>query len=296
MDIVTHALIALVTAAPCAEQPALAAGLLAGSVIPDLDVLSRLFGKRAMIRCHQGFTHSVLFLSMAGAVLALTMPDGMLAGLGLLLGGLIHVLLDYSNTLGVKLFWPVSNRRYQRGWVFFLDAFVTLTALAALGATLMAFTEGAAVSWWPCGSLFAALWLYWCAKIHWLEQARRLAGRSLVSLIPSALVPWHFLACSRENNTVAVSRINTWKGVITPMESHEVLDAGHAEVLETVPEWRLMRDLSPAYHVVSIQQAERGPFLRCRDLRVRNFNSSYGDLDLQLDASGTTVLTTKFHV
>jgi membrane-bound metal-dependent hydrolase YbcI (DUF457 family) len=55
MDIVTHAVIGLVMAAPCLDNLPLAVGLVIGSVMPDLDVLSRLFGKRAMILCHQGF-------------------------------------------------------------------------------------------------------------------------------------------------------------------------------------------------------------------------------------------------
>ena len=48
MDIVTHGMVGVLLAAPLAESHPIAAGsLLLGSVLPDLDALSRLAGKRA---------------------------------------------------------------------------------------------------------------------------------------------------------------------------------------------------------------------------------------------------------
>jgi membrane-bound metal-dependent hydrolase YbcI (DUF457 family) len=49
MDIITHAGIGLIAAAPLLNShPELAAGLVAGSVLPDLDALNRVFGKRVI--------------------------------------------------------------------------------------------------------------------------------------------------------------------------------------------------------------------------------------------------------
>jgi len=54
VDIVTHAMMGLVAASPFAgERPEAAAAFAAGSVLPDLDALSRVFGKRAFLACHQ---------------------------------------------------------------------------------------------------------------------------------------------------------------------------------------------------------------------------------------------------
>ncbi len=54
MDVVTHALIGLIGASPFAVSHPVAASCFAlGAVAPDLDALSRLFGKRAFMRAHQ---------------------------------------------------------------------------------------------------------------------------------------------------------------------------------------------------------------------------------------------------
>jgi membrane-bound metal-dependent hydrolase YbcI (DUF457 family) len=296
MDIVTHALIGLVMAAPCLDNLPLAVGLVIGSVMPDLDVLSRLFGKRAMILCHQGFSHSLIFLAMVAGTVALAVGQGVWLGLGLLLGGLVHVALDFSNTLGVKLYWPLSDCRHKKGWVFFLDAFVTVASAVAFGTTFIGLNDTGSVSPWHCATLFAVMVIYWCAKAHWLKQAHVLVGNDLVSLVPSALVPWQFIATTRKHDRLVVSKVDVFTGIITPLETYSVMDCAHAEILAAVSEWRLMRGLSPAYHVVSSSRNDRGLLQLCRDLRVRNFNSTYGDLELQFDAQGTNLLSTKFHV
>jgi hypothetical protein len=43
-----------------------------------------------------------------------------------------------------------------------------------------------------------------------------------------------------------------------------------------------MRELSPAYHVVSAD----GTDLVCRDLRTRNFGTRFGELHLRMDGAG----------
>lgn len=60
MEIITHAGIGLIAAAPMLNsRPELALGLVAGSVLPDLDALARVFGKRAFLRSHQTWSHAI---------------------------------------------------------------------------------------------------------------------------------------------------------------------------------------------------------------------------------------------
>ncbi len=60
MDIVMHATMGAVIAWPWLESQPLAAGaFMFGSVMPDLDSLSRLGGKRAFLKCHQRYLHSL---------------------------------------------------------------------------------------------------------------------------------------------------------------------------------------------------------------------------------------------
>lgn len=296
MDIITHALIGLAAAGPFAvEQPVLAAGIVGGSVMPDLDVVARFFGKRAMLRAHQTVSHSLPVLAAVSLVLGLLPVPGGAFAIGFFAGAALHVLLDYSNTLGVTLLWPLIPRRLQKGWVFFLDAFVTVSTLAALAVTVMQFLDTGIISPWIAIALGCVLAAYWVVKARLLETAKRLAGPQTVSLIPSALVPWHFWTCSRTSNEITVELLNVLDATRSRPSRYEVLDEQAGRVLHDLPEWHLMRELSPAYHVIKIEPFGDGRRISCRDLRIRNFNSRYGDLEVDVDADGRRTQAV-FHV
>ena len=77
------------------------------------------------------------------------------------------------------------------------------------------------------------------------------------------------------------------------LESHQTWS--HARAVEQLPEFRAMRGLSPAYHVVARESDGSTIQLRCRDLRTRNFATTFGDLEVLLGEDGTVVDRT-FHV
>lgn len=296
MDIITHALIGLVASGPfIVEQPALAAGILAGSVMPDMDVVARFFGKRAMLRAHQTASHALPVLAAVAMMLAVLPVPGVSFAIGFFGGAALHVLLDYSNTLGVTLWWPLIPQRLQRGWVFFLDAFVTGSTLLALAVTVMQFLKTGTISPWIAATLACVLAAYWRCKAWLLTQARELAGPQAVSLIPSALIPWHFWVCSRSGSEITVALLNVRSATPSRVTRYEVMDEQVQAALADLPEWQLMRGLSPAYHVIKIEVENQGSRLLCRDLRIRNFNSRYGDLEVNLDADGKRTHV-QFHV
>src|SRR4051794_28616833 len=138
MDILTHAGIGLIAATPLMNShPELALGLVAGLVLPDLDALSRLFGKRAFLRSHQNWSHALpvqaVVSVLAGWVARFFGADGWAFGVGLCFGFAGHTLLDFSNTLGVTLAAPFSRRRFCLEWVFFIDAFVLAATVVTSG-------------------------------------------------------------------------------------------------------------------------------------------------------------------
>ena len=71
VDIVTHALIGGVLAAPLLEVAPIPAACLAfGAVLPDLDAFTRLFGKRAFMHAHQTYSHglpAILSVALLGS-------------------------------------------------------------------------------------------------------------------------------------------------------------------------------------------------------------------------------------
>ena len=94
---------------------------------------------------------------------------------------------------------------------------------------------------------------------------------------------------------VTVELLNVLDASRSRSTTYEVMDEQVLESLHDLPEWNLMRELSPAYHVIKIEAQGNGRKITCRDLRIRNFNSRYGDLEVDVDADGrrTAML---FHV
>jgi membrane-bound metal-dependent hydrolase YbcI (DUF457 family) len=299
MDIVTHAGIGLIAAAPVVNSyPELALGFVWGSVLPDLDALSRLFGKRAFLRLHQTWSHAlpvqVVASTVAGLVAHACGGDGLLLGSGLLMGLAIHALLDFSNTLGVALLAPFSRKRFCLEWVFFIDAFVLLLTSAATFVTLWLFFWHGAVPIHYAALFFGTMTLYFVAKGMLHRRAEAIAPDS-ITLMPSALWPWRFFGVAGNGKCIRLFQLNAITGRREAFVNQEVLDATHAGLLAEVPEFRLMRELSPAYHIVSAHKTDAGELVACRDLRTRNFKTTFGDLEVLLDAN-KRVLRTTLHV
>ena len=216
----------------------------------------------------------------------------LLAGPALALGMGLHSTLDYTNTFGIQLFAPFDRERRACEWVFFIDAVVLLLSALALVGILA--TGGG----WSIPALYAlSLTLYWALKGALRARAGRLAPPGTLSLLPSALLPWTFLGVARPEGAEAVTlfRLDVREGKRSHEEQIPILDADYAELLAEVAEFQAMRALSPPYHLVSAEPEGERTRLRCRDLRTRNFQTSFGELELVLDAAGR-VQERVFHV
>jgi inner membrane protein len=118
---------------------------------PDLDVIGRFWGRAIGFEHHRGFTHS-----FAGILLDAIVVVGFVYGVwrlrgrktknsnlpprwGILflyacLGGLSHILLDFTNNYGVRPFWPFSERWYSWDIVFIIEP--VMLVLLILGLAL----------------------------------------------------------------------------------------------------------------------------------------------------------------
>jgi inner membrane protein len=118
----------------------LALGIVAGSVLPDLDALYRLANTVAFLPAHQTWSHALpvhLALSTAAGAFAVFLGRKVTdLTAGLLTGLLDHSLLDLTNTYGVAWFIPFSRRRFYFEWVFFINA-VVFTSMAIVLAALI---------------------------------------------------------------------------------------------------------------------------------------------------------------
>ncbi|EEF58662.1 metal-dependent hydrolase [Pedosphaera parvula] len=300
MDILTHAAIGFIAASPfAANSPELAGGIVLGSVLPDLDTFSRVFGKRAFLKWHQTWTHSMPLALGLSAILAVCSAsvgwNGVQLGMGIFVGMLGHILLDYSNTLGIALLKPFSHRRFCLEWVFFIDATVLIVTLLTTAVILWNWNQGQLENYRASLACGIFLIVYWLVKGALRNRAGRLAPAGTISLLPSAFIPWKFLGAKIEGVQASLFHLNAFTGATQPKPSVPIHDATFKSMLAQLPEFKMMQELSPAYHVVDVATEGTGKRLLCRDLRTRNFSTSFGDLTVWLNDTNQ-ITKVHFHV
>ncbi len=151
MDNLTHALtaVALSRAGLNRLTPYATLSLVVGSNLPDLDIVTWLEGSTAYLKYHRGITHSlvgvtVLAVGLAATVLGLSWavarargrtppqirPWKLLAVCWI--GTASHLLLDFTNSYGVRPFLPFNEAWYGWDIMFIIDPVLLLVLLAAL--------------------------------------------------------------------------------------------------------------------------------------------------------------------
>jgi len=142
MDLMTHGLAgALVAQAGLAQRlgrPAMIA-LVAGAMLPDVDVVMALVDELSVVRYHRGLTHSFVGAFLLALPLAAVLyrfgkyqrfwPLVSLGGLGVL----THIALDLPTSFGTMIFMPFSRERYALNLVFIIDPIYSGLILLALG-------------------------------------------------------------------------------------------------------------------------------------------------------------------
>jgi len=119
---------------------------------PDLDVAGHFFGSSAFgFEHHRGFTHSFLGLPLIAALVVGFMygvwrvrgrrtrdphlpPKWGLLFVYAYVAGLTHILLDFTNSYGVRPFWPFSERWYSWDIVYIVEPI--LLGILILGLVL----------------------------------------------------------------------------------------------------------------------------------------------------------------
>jgi membrane-bound metal-dependent hydrolase YbcI (DUF457 family) len=298
MDILTHAAIGLIAAGPLlVNSPELAIGIVAGSVLPDLDAFSRLWDKWAFLRLHQTWSHAfpvqlVFSLAVGLAAAGIGWNEVALGG-GVLAGLLFHSLLDLCNTFGVAFLLPFSHRRFCLEWVFFIDLVVLLALAVTLTFVVPAWFRKGEVPPIYSISLFVFLSAYILGK-GWFRKRAGSLFPDAKSLVPSALVPWRFFGTERQTDEIRLFRVSVITGAQFPVALVQVFDKSFEDLLQNLPEFRVMRELSSEYHVVGASSEGQGTLLLCRDMRMRNFGTRFGDLEVWLSPN-RQIIKTRFH-
>lgn len=121
MDTLSHALIGIAVAGLSGHQlspsdPVYIAAIL-GAQAPDLDIIAGLRGSVALLKQHRAVSHSLPGVAIWSALITIGMhffmPDTSPSALfgWAFAGGLSHIIIDYFNTHGAAILWPLSKER-----------------------------------------------------------------------------------------------------------------------------------------------------------------------------------------
>jgi inner membrane protein len=213
--------------------------LIAAVNLPDVDLLSRFWGSATYLKYHRGYTHSILGVTLLAFLLAGTIyflgrkakaKPGPPLSLGWLLilawiGTASHLLMDFTNSYGVRPFLPFSARWYAWDIMYIFDPLLLLLLCLGLGLpTLLRLVSeevGASRARPAWGAVFSL-----CALLF-LWGLRDVAHRRVLGLLEAHTYfgqdPLRLGAFPSPFNPFA------WTGVIETETAYDVLPASALE-------------------------------------------------------------------
>jgi len=132
MDPVSHALTGLAIKQLGFKQKAALAALLAGSLAPDLDYITRFWGTDVFLRYHRGITHGILALIIVPLIIGIILgyKKGFFYCYSLaLLGYGTHLFMDLTTQYGTRILSPLDWEPYALDLVYIIDPYISLGLL-----------------------------------------------------------------------------------------------------------------------------------------------------------------------
>lgn len=236
MDNLTHTLTGLaISQAGFSRKTRYATlAIVIGANLPDIDLVSRLGGNLDYLEYHRGITHSILGVTVLGALLAgvfyflgkRVRPPKKGPGLHggwLLLGCWVatgsHLLLDFTNSYGIRPFMPFNNHWYAWGIEPIVDPLLLAILIAGLGlpALLRLVTEevGARKTGFQAGAIFSL-----CAMVA-LWGLRDFSHRRALNMLNS--VTYYQAVTQRLGAFPSFANPFDWTGVVETSRAFYVL-------------------------------------------------------------------------
>lgn len=195
MDNITHTLTGLAISQAGFNRKTRYAtiAIVIGANLPDIDIISALGGATTYLKYHRGATHSILGITVLAVALwaffywlnrkfpqkKKRIPfNAKWLFLGCWTATASHLLLDLTNSYGVRVFWPFSNHWYAWDLESIVDPLLLILLIAALSLPvlfrLVSEEMGARKSGFQAGAITAlclmgALW-----SVRWFAHQRAL--------------------------------------------------------------------------------------------------------------------------
>lgn len=223
MDNVTHTLtgLAISYAGFNRKTRYATAAILIGANLPDIDIISAFTGSANYLKYHRGPTHSLLGITVLAFLLWAAFcylnrkspprKKGVPFNARWLLLGCwtataSHMILDLTNSYGVRVFWPFSNHWYAWDLEFIVDPVLLALIIAALAlpALLRLISEevGAGKSGFQRGAITALCLMVglWGVRLFAHQRAlNMMASRTFqeenptqMAAFPTPLNPFHW--------------------------------------------------------------------------------------------------------
>ncbi|MFB3924229.1 MAG: metal-dependent hydrolase [Terriglobia bacterium] len=288
--------------------------LVVGSSLPDLDVVSRFESSASYLKYHRGITHSLMGVAILGIALGLAAyylgrraapkkgappVDARWLLACSLLATFSHLLLDFTNSYGIRPFLPFSGRWCAWDIMFIIDPLLLALLLAGFAAPalfrLISEEVGARKTDFRSGAIFAL-----CSMVV-LWGIRDVAHARVVAMLDSHLY--------QEENPRQVGAfpapINpfAWTGVVETESAYHVLPANALAGDVDVEHTRVFRKPEPApaldaamktrtsaifldfarFPWGSVDAREDGFDVTLRDLRFAGSSLSRGGFTVRVD-------------
>src|SRR5580692_5719017 len=132
MDNVTHSLVGLMLARVTGRNAMM---MVVAANLPDVDVISWAGGTLTYIEYHRGIAHSLLALPLMALIPMLLFRSRSWQSYAACLAGVLsHLLLDWTNTYGIRMLLPFSGRWLHLDMTDVVDPWILLALLVAVAA------------------------------------------------------------------------------------------------------------------------------------------------------------------
>jgi len=274
MDPLTHlvagTLIASFSGEPMSIANPILLGAALGAMAPDLDIIYQTKGDVAYLKNHRGFSHSFIgfgFISVGIAgVLSLIFPETAFLAILLwtFLGTLTHGFLDFLNSYGAKLCWPLSDKKQSLGILNIFDPILIFIMVAGLVG--QAFFPMANIIGAICIAGYLAFRFYMRMKTAMVVKERYPNFKKVV-VAPSVISIWNWHFLLENDNKIAVGEIKFLSWAMKIRKSYrKQIDHPAVQAALKSKLGRLFRDFTPIFHV-SIQKKDDGHLVNFIDLR-----------------------------
>ncbi|ULL18590.1 metal-dependent hydrolase [Paenibacillus sp. H1-7] len=265
MDTITHTLFGLTlygavdkTKMTRREKQALLFTTVAGSQIPDIDVISSWWDTAGRYQMwHRGLTHSVFLVPVWAAIIAgLSRFIGRIRFWRLFLIACIAVFIhdtsDLFNAWGTGYFEPFSPMRITFGTVPIVD--LVFWAIMLIGWLIVRFGKDRIQV--PSHRIYRVVWLLMALHVG-LQSAQ---GHSLYKqaaaeyeqvALSADFVPGMFTVVGKKGDTVDLKKGTMWSGVTLQTQLQSAESANLDQLFADNPKARTLKEWSPFVVVVN---------------------------------------------